>query len=397
METAKDLKKKQEQDISGGDVNKDELIKQLQQQMNKLFEKMKEKDEKMKEKDEKMKEKDEEIKKIKEEKDKEMKEKDEEIKKIKEEKDEEIRIKEEKIKNMEDLLNIKNFEKRNIEKEFHNNIIIKPFQNDQIINSIEDQTEADEKLIKKKFLELENEDRIIEKNKEKEIKERYKNISKKAIKNCIEIIIKDLKDSFEDLETINIDKYNTKKNAIKSKILENFGDHIKMKINNLKEILSYLNQNKNVLLNKKLYNKINSYINSIDALKDEIYMEKEKKNLEDINKEKNYQKIGSEGLKRIIKIEENLQSEIEKFVNKETLLIFKFQKLDSSNKSYKKFDIYNEKRTIKTIDIVENELTLSLNDLVSYNGFESQLNIKLSDDNNSENFIINKERKSIFC
>jgi len=52
-----------------------------------------------------------------------------------------------------------------------------------------------------KILELQNEDQIIEKNKEKEIKERHKNISKELIKNYIKMIIKDLKDSFEDLET----------------------------------------------------------------------------------------------------------------------------------------------------------------------------------------------------
>ena len=303
------------------------------------------------------------------------------------------KLKEEKIKSSEDILNIKNIEKRNKEKDKNN--IIKPFQNDKIINSIEDETEANEKLIKK-IIELENEDRIIEKNKEKEIKERHKNISKTVIKNCSKIIIKDLKDSFEDLKTI--DENNKKKDSIKNNIMEKFGEHIKMKINNLDQILNYLKQNKDILLNKKLYNEINSYINSIDALKDEIYMEKiymekEKNNLEDKSKEKYYQKIGSEGLKNIIKIEKNLQREIEKFVNKETILIFKFQKLDSSNKSYKKVDIYNEKSIIKTIDIleskIEKELKLSLNDLVSYNGFESQLNIKLSDDHNSENFIIN--------
>jgi len=316
-------------------------------------------------------------------------EKDEEISKMKEEKDEEIRIKEEKIKSLEDRLKIKNVEKRNIEKEFNNNNTIKPISNDKIISSIEDGTEANENLIKK-IEELENEDRIIEKNKEKEIKERHKNISKEVIKNCIKMIIKDLKDSFEDLETIDENK---KKNEIKSKIMKEFGEHIGMKISNLSQIISHLNQNENILLNKKLYNKINSYINSIDTLKDEIYMEKEKKNLKDKNKEENYQKIGSEGLKSIIKIESNLQREIDKYVNKETILIFKFQKLDSSSKSYKKFDIYNGKSIIKTIELleskIENELTLSLKDLVSYNGFESQLNIKLSDDNNSENFIIN--------
>jgi hypothetical protein len=78
----------------------------------------------------------------------------------------------------------------------------------------------------KKILELENEDRIIEKNKEIEIKERHKNISKKVIKSCIKMIMKDLEDSFEDLE--NIDKKNKKKNEIKNKIMENFGDYIGM-------------------------------------------------------------------------------------------------------------------------------------------------------------------------
>ena len=96
------------------------------------------------------------------------------------------------------------------------------------------------------------------------------------------MIIKDLKDSFEDLETN--DENN--KNEIKSKIMEEFGEHIGMKIHDLAQILSYLNQNENIVLNNKLYNKINSYIKSIDALKDEIYMEKEKKNLEDKTKEK---------------------------------------------------------------------------------------------------------------
>ena len=70
--------------------------------------------------------------------------------------------------------------------------------------------------------------------------------------------------------------------------MEEFGEHIEMKIHDLAQILSYLNQNENIVLNKKLYNKINSYINSIDTLKDEIYMEKEKKNLEDKTKEINY-------------------------------------------------------------------------------------------------------------
>ena len=338
MEKPEDLIKKQE-----------EKIKQLQEQISKLL--------------------------------KENEEKDEEINKIKEEKDEEIRIKEEKIKSLEYRLKIKNAEKKSIEKEFNNNNINKPFQNDKTINSIEDETEGNKNLIKK-ILELENEDRII-------IKERHKNISKEVIKNCIKMIIKDLKESFEDLETID----EKKKNEIKSKIMKEFSEHIEMNINDLSQILSYLNKNKNILLNKKMYNKINSYINSIDTLKDEIYMEKEKKNLEDKIKEINYQKIGNEGLKSIIKIEKNLQKEIEKFINKDTILIFKIQKLDSSNKSYKKFDIYDGKSIINTIDILEpeidNELTLSLNDLVSYNGFESQLNIRLSDDNNSENFIIN--------
>ena len=353
MAKPEDLIKKQE-----------EKIKQLQEQMSKF----------LKEKDEEINKKNEEINKIKE-------EKNEEINKIKEEKDEEIRIKEEKIKSLEYRLKIKNAEKKSIEKEFNNNNINKPFQNDKTINSIEDETEGNINLIKK-ILELENEDRII-------IKERHKNISKEVIKNCIKMIIKDLKDSFEDLETID----EKKKNEIKSKIMKEFSEHIEMNINDLSQILSYLNKNKNILLNKKMYNKINSYINSIDTLKDEIYMEKEKNNFEDKTKEIIYQKIGNEGLKSILKIENNLQKEIEKFINKETILIFKFQKLDSSNKSYKKFDIYDGKSIINTIDILEpeidNELTLSLNDLVSYNGFESQLNIRLSDDNNSENFIIN--------
>ena len=190
MEKPEDLIKKQE-----------EKIKQLQEQMSKF-----------------LKEKDEEINK-----------KNEEINKIKEEKDEEIRIKEEKIKSLEYRLKIKNAEKKSIEKEFNNNNINKPFQNYKTINSIEDETEGNKNLIKK-ILELENEDRII-------IKERHKNISKEVIKNCIKMIIKDLKESFEDLETID----EKKKNEIKSKIMKEFGEHIEMNINDLSQILSYLN------------------------------------------------------------------------------------------------------------------------------------------------------------
>ena len=204
-------------------------------------------------------------------------------------------------------------------------------------------------------------------------------ISKEIYKDSLYIIINDLEESFNEFESIKSinDKIKEKKDKIKEIIFKEFYDNYQINTNQLMDIINYLRENQNLLYEKRLYNKIIYLINLIEDLKDEIYMEGEKKNLE--KTEVNYIKIGSKGLKEIVKIEKNLQEEIDDFTNRPTILIFNFLRLNQSKKFYEKINILGEEHRI---DPGQTDMKIELHDLISYNGFESQTNIELLDKNN---------------
>ena len=204
-------------------------------------------------------------------------------------------------------------------------------------------------------------------------------ISKEIYKDSFYLIINDLEESFNEFESIKSinDKIQTKKDKIKEIIFKEFHDNYQINTNQLMDIINYLRKNQNLLYEKRLYNKIIYLINLIEDLKDEIYMEGEKKNLE--KTEVNYIKIGSKELKEIVKIEKNLQEEIDDFTNRPTILIFNFLRLNQSKKFYEKINILGEEHRI---DPGQTDMKIELHDLISYNGFESQTNIELLDKNN---------------
>ena len=121
-------------------------------------------------------------------------------------------------------------------------------------------------------------------------------------------------------------------------------------------------------------------INLIENFKDEIYMDEENKNLQ---KKENYTKIGKEKLNSMIKIDQTLEKEINNFIKQPTELIFNFFKLNQSDNFYDTIKICEN--TYK----IESELKLPLKNFVSYNGFESQLNIELYKNNIKKKFLIN--------
>ena len=216
-------------------------------------------------------------------------------------------------------------------------------------------------------------------------KEEIKKISKKVYKNSINIIIGDLEESFNDLESIDYNskvkiKYEKKVNEIKLQIFKIFDDNYQIKKNKLKDIIYYLRNNPDLLLKKTLYNSINFCINLIEGLKDDIYMDKEEENLK--NDEINGTKIE---LSKIINISSDLQKNINEFIKNPTKLILNFVKLNPSNNFYDKLRISE-----KIYQIKEDKFELTLQDLISYNGFDAQVNLELFDDNkNKSEFLIN--------
>jgi len=250
---------------------------------------------------------------------------------------------------------------------------IESFNNSTKRSSIIRQIERRRSIRKKEIEEKEKEDI-------KKFENEIKDVSKEIYKESIYMIIDDLEESFNDFKSSKcINKIITeKKDKIKEEIIKTFNDfnvNYQINTNNLSDIINYLRQNENLLYSKIMYNKIIHLIDLIEDFKDEIYMNEEKKNLEEV--EESYKKIGREGLIEKIKIEKKLQNQINDFIRNPTILIFNFSKLNQSNKCYEKISILGEE-----YQTGEDELKIELFNLVSYNGFESTVYIELSNNNN---------------
>jgi len=264
-------------------------------------------------------------------------------------------------------------------------------ENIKNIESFNDSTKGSSKIRKiqkrRNVYEKENEEKYKEdiKKFENEIKE----VSKEIYRESINVIINDLEESFNDFESSKCIKniITEKKDKIKETIIQTFNDfnvNYQINTNKLSDIINYLRQNENILYSKRMYNRIIQLINLIEDFKDEIYMNEEKKKLE--KTEENYKKIGKEGLIEKIKIEKKLQNEINDFIRNPTILLFNFSKLNQLNKCYEKINILG-----KEYQICQDELKIKLDNLESYNGFESTAHVELSDNNNIYNkkFLIN--------
>ena len=116
----------------------------------------------------------------------------------------------------------------------------------------------------------------------KKFEKKINDISKEIYKESLYMILNDLEESFNEFESIKSinDKIKKKKDKIKEIILKEFSDNYQINTNQIMDIINYLKQNQNLLYEKRLYNKVMNFINLIEDLKDEIYMEEEKKNLE---------------------------------------------------------------------------------------------------------------------
>ena len=281
------------------------------------------------------------------------------LKKRKEEND----IKDKKIMELNNELKLKNYLK-NIEL---NNLTINDSKT-TIIN-LEENIKINNEINKAQY----NDNKII-------LEKHLKKVSKKVYEESINMIIDDLGDSFNDLESVINKLYEEKKNNIKNQIFKIFEENYQIKKKDLKEIIIYLRDNKDLLFKKKLYYQIINMINLIENFKDEIYMDEENKNLQ---KKENYTKIGKEKLNSMIKIDQTLEKEINNFIKQPTELIFNFFKLNQSDNFYDTIKICEN--TYK----IESELKLPLKNFVSYNGFESQLNIELNKNNIKKKFLIN--------
>ena len=387
-----EMKKKLEEEMK---KNEEEKKKNLEEMKKKLEEELKKKlEEELKKKEEEMKKKEEENKKLEEE----IKKKEEEKKNYLEETQkkfkEDMKLNEEmslELKKKENELSELKNKSENLQKEIED-LKNKKFYNTKVIldeiNKIElnnlniNESNPKEILLKKlkKLIEIKNKNF---EEADKTIKDEHNHISKEIYKLFIDIIIDDLDESLKDFESI--DEANEKKNEIKTEIFKIFGDKFSIKEKKFTTIISYLRNNKTVLCSKKNYNEINKVISLIDNLKDEIYMNEEKKKLQEKTEDNKYTKIGKEGLKEIIRIEPNLQKEIENFINKPTKLLITFHKLNPSNNNvYRHIKIRDD-----TYEIKDNILTLEISDLLSYNGYESKINIELLNGNYKKNFLIN--------
>ena len=204
-------------------------------------------------------------------------------------------------------------------------------------------------------------------------------ISSERIKR-LEKQIKNLKYIYENKE--NLEEFKNEQKIIKGiNTIENIIiEIIKLinlekkedKIELIKDIINYINNNIHEY-NKNINNEIYKLINLIEDISNKIYILKEDKNLENNNNE-NYIKIGEEKLNNCLKIDSNLQYEINSFMNKDTVLQFNFVKLKDDCEAYDKIKLFD---TIYDININSHIILKVDKELHTNNDFESKEFIEL--------------------